>query len=317
MNKTKKNKILKSPYPYFGGKSGIAKQVWKRFGSVKNYVEPFFGSGAVLLARPAPFGTETVNDMDGFIVNFWRATKYDPDMVIYWADYPISEADLRARHGWLVNRRDRLIWCLEDPDFYDPKIAGWWVWGISQWIGNGFCSGMGNYNSNGVHLSKIESGFKTSFRFCLPSISNSGHGIHKKSLWYKFPEYIYALSERLRHVRIICGDWSRIVRQSITIKQGLTAVFLDPPYDRKTGRCPNIYNYETDVSQKVRKWAIENGDNPLYRIALCGYQGEHKMPNNWKRYSWKAKGGYANQRKDRKNINRFRERVWFSPHCLK
>lgn len=43
--------ILQSPYPYFGGKSRVADLVWARFGVVRNYVEPFFGSGALLLAR--------------------------------------------------------------------------------------------------------------------------------------------------------------------------------------------------------------------------------------------------------------------------
>ena len=43
--------MLKAPFPWFGGKSRVADIVWDRFGKVDNYVEPFFGSGAVLLAR--------------------------------------------------------------------------------------------------------------------------------------------------------------------------------------------------------------------------------------------------------------------------
>jgi len=38
--------------PWFGGKSRAAHLVWAAFGDVSNYVEPFFGSGAVLLAVP-------------------------------------------------------------------------------------------------------------------------------------------------------------------------------------------------------------------------------------------------------------------------
>jgi site-specific DNA-adenine methylase len=71
---------LKAPFPYFGGKSRVAAKIWTRFGDVQNYVEPFFGSGAVLLARPTPFtGPETVNDADGFLVNFWRSIKFAPE----------------------------------------------------------------------------------------------------------------------------------------------------------------------------------------------------------------------------------------------
>ena len=65
--------MLKSPFPYFGGKSRAVGLVWPRFGVVRNYVEPFFGSGAMLLGRPAPWtGSETVNDADGLLCNFWR-----------------------------------------------------------------------------------------------------------------------------------------------------------------------------------------------------------------------------------------------------
>ncbi len=44
---------LTAPFPYFGGKASVAGEVWRRFGDVDNYVEPFCGSCAVLLARPS------------------------------------------------------------------------------------------------------------------------------------------------------------------------------------------------------------------------------------------------------------------------
>ncbi|MFK5173473.1 DNA adenine methylase, partial [Propionibacterium freudenreichii] len=63
---------LDAPFPYFGGKRRVAPEVWRRFGDVKNYVEPFFGSGAVLLGRPETHtsGIETINDLDGYVANF-------------------------------------------------------------------------------------------------------------------------------------------------------------------------------------------------------------------------------------------------------
>ena len=50
---------LKAPFPWFGGKSRVSDLVWDQFGDVPNYVEPFFGSGAVLLRRPHEPHTET------------------------------------------------------------------------------------------------------------------------------------------------------------------------------------------------------------------------------------------------------------------
>jgi hypothetical protein len=62
---------LAAPFPWFGGKRRVAGDVWARFGDVDNYVEPFAGSLAMLLGRPAGHRgrIETVNDLDGFVSN--------------------------------------------------------------------------------------------------------------------------------------------------------------------------------------------------------------------------------------------------------
>lgn len=61
---------------------------------------------------------------------------------------------------------------------------------------------------------------------------------------------------------------------------------------------------------------MANGDNRELRIALCGYKGEHSMPDGWECVEWKARGGYGSQNKNG-NENAARERIWFSPGCLK
>jgi hypothetical protein len=67
----------------------------------------------------------------------------------------------------------------------------------------------------------------------------------------------------------------------------------------------------------VRAWALDNGDNPFLRIALCGYEGEHTMPDSWECIAWKAGGGYGSQGNGAARENAGRERIWFSPHCLR
>ena len=131
---------LAAPFPYFGGKARVAAHVWARFGDVQNYVEPFFGSGAVLLASPSPPKTETVNDLDGMVANFWRAVQAEPETVARYADWPVSELDLEARHRWLVGRKPELVQAVRtDPAYYEAKAAGWWVYGMSLWIGGDWC----------------------------------------------------------------------------------------------------------------------------------------------------------------------------------
>lgn len=104
------------------------------------YVEPFAGSLAVLLHREQPCRREIVCDTNGFICNFWRALRADPLGVAWWADYPTVHQDLTARHVWLLEWADkegaRLI---GDATYYDVQVAGWWVWGLSNWIGGEWC----------------------------------------------------------------------------------------------------------------------------------------------------------------------------------
>jgi len=333
--------VLKAPFPWFGGKSVVADIVWEAFGNVRNYVEPFFGSGACLLARPTPFeGTETVNDADGMIANFWRAISCDPDAVAKYADWPVSECDLHARHLWLVTHGRPAVERLKsDPDYYDPKIAGWWVWGICQWIGSGWCenslykkrpdlgSGKGVHRPSQKlpHLGDAGRGVHRPSQQ-LPHLGDAGRGVHRPS--QQLPhlgsagmgvhDYFQYLSARLRRVRVCCGDWSRICGPTPTVKQGVTGMFLDPPY-LQTERTGNLYAVETNVSGDVRKWCLEHGNDNRLRIALCGYLGEgHEELENhgWRTVAWKARGGYGSQGDKDGRDNAARERIWFSPHCL-
>lgn len=169
---------LKAPFPYFGGKSRIADQVWSRFGAVDNFVEPFFGSGAILLSCPWPGHTETVNDADGLLANFWRATQHAPDEVASFADWPVNEADLHARHRWLVDRRSLVEQLMSDPDWYDAQAAGWWVWGISQWIGTGWCPPIGAAPHQAPHLGDQGQGINRK----LPHVGDAGRRVQRRGL---------------------------------------------------------------------------------------------------------------------------------------
>lgn len=312
---------LKAPFPWFGGKRRVAPLVWERFGNTNNYIEPFFGSGAVLLGRPHEPGIETVNDLDGFVCNAWRAIAAAPDDVAHWADWPSNENDLHARHVWLKARRAALSARLEgDPDYYDAKIAGWWLWGMAEWIGGGFCAKPGPWQvveSEGVkrQLARVGDG-KHGVTRQLAHLGRPGGGVRRERS--ELEEWMRSLAARLRRVRVACGDWSRICGFAPTTHNGLTAVFLDPPYSLEAGRDMNLYAHEDGaVAHDVREWALANGDNPLLRIALCGYDTEHAMPDTWQAVRWKAVGGYANRGTGPGKGNAEREVVWFSPYCLR
>jgi hypothetical protein len=368
----------------------VAHIVWDRFGDVRNYVEPFAGSLAVLLGRPTEPKIETVNDLDCWVANFWRALQADPEQLASFADWPVNEADLHARHLWLVKQTDFRERMKTDPDYFDVKIAGWWVWGISQWIGSGWCASTGGkgrqdppgdpwlkrpniadagrgvlitpgrtnagraprgINAEGVQkrpfLSNHGGGMGVHGGRKRPRLGNdhgrgvlcagvpqqlpdlsgdggaTGRGMHASAFQRDcgsrgLYEWFYSLADRLRRVRVCCGDWKRILGPAPTTCIGTTGVFLDPPY--AVEERSDVYNEESrDVAHDVREWAIANGDDPELRIALCGYEGEHDMPASWTAVAWKANGGFANQKREgtQGRQNAHRERIWFSPHCLR
>jgi DNA adenine methylase len=99
---------------------------------------------------------------------------------------------------------------------------------------------------------------------------------------------------------------------------GLTGIFLDPPYQEGSQICydSNDSDYDQEIF-KVRDWAIANGDDHTLRIAVCGYEDERlNFPDNWEVITWLPRKG-MDKGKEPENNNRFRERIWFSPHCLK
>jgi hypothetical protein len=96
-------------------------------------------------------------------------------------------------------------------------------------------------------------------------------------------------------------------------------LFLDPPYADTAGRTEGLYSTDDlNVAHAVRKWAIEESSNKQMRIVLAGYDGEHDMPNDWEVVEWKASGGFGSQDEDGiGRLNSAKERLWFSPACIK
>lgn len=104
---------MKPPTPYFGSKARVAKWIVSLLPEHEHYVEPFAGGLSVLLAK-APSRMETVNDLDGELMTFWRILRDRPAELIRAAALtPHSRAELEAT--WEPTDNDlelaRRIWC--------------------------------------------------------------------------------------------------------------------------------------------------------------------------------------------------------------
>ena len=317
---------VKAPFPWFGGKSKAADLIWSRIGDdIGNYVEPFFGSGAVFHGRPSSFsGWSTVNDKDGLVSNFWRSVEKFPQETAQYASAPVNECDLHAKHLYLVRNAVLLAQKLSaDPDYCDPKIAGWWAWGATVWIGSGWCNGSGpwtevdglfvnakdNLGDGGTgvnrqlpHLGDGGTGVNRQ----LPHLGNGGKGVTaQRTEWVT--KWFIELQDSLRDVRICCGDWLRIMSIGTMTRNGVAGVVLDPPYSQTKA----VYAHDCNtISSEVREWCKKYGNNPLLRIALGGHDGEHNELESmgWSVETWDKSGGYQGEDD--------RERIWFSPNCI-
>ncbi len=304
---------MNAPFPYFGGKRTIADTVWRRLGTPTQYIEPFCGSAAVLLAAPSPASLEVVCDINGFIANFWRATKHQAAAVAIAADYPVSHIDLGA-HRWLMEQRERLGVELQDADWPgDAKVAGWWLWGQCCWIGSGWCewerkgaahasdAGMGVQAIGQVpHASSAGMGVQAIGQ--VPHASDAGRGELLTSAGRTAWRWLHELAARLERVRVVHGHWSRCLNNHFGGDD--TAVFLDPPcrsYEIVYGAAQHPVAYE------VEGWAREHAN---LRIALCGHQGDYDLPG-WDVVQWsRGRATYGGGNTTDK------ECVWFSPACL-
>jgi DNA adenine methylase len=95
------------PLKWHGGKYYLASKIVGRMPAHLHYVEPFFGGGAVLLARdPEDEGlwflghqgvSEVVNDVNGRLINFWRVLQ-DPEKFALF--HRRLEAMPLARQEW-------------------------------------------------------------------------------------------------------------------------------------------------------------------------------------------------------------------------
>ena len=314
----------KAPFPWFGGKSTVAADVWQRLGRPKQYIEPFCGSAAVLLAAPRPASLEVIGDANCYVANFWRALKFRPADVTTWQDYPVSHIDLYARHRWLTepSRVATLRESLMDPEWPgDAQIAGWWLWGQCCWIGSGWCDpnrgqrGDGGAVDNGCgqipHASDAGRGVQSTTLGKIPHASDAGRGhgqiphVADAGMGIQSPkpaaEWLQALADRLARVRVVHGDWTRCLNHHYGANE--TAIFFDPPYLA----FEKLYSDgSAPVAAEVAAWSREHQH---LRIALCGHRGDYDMPG-WSVLDWSR--GRLTYGGDKTTDT---ECIWFSPAC--
>jgi hypothetical protein len=289
------------------------------------------------------------------------------------ASFFVTECDLMARHLSLLRfvQEHDLERLMADPHWCDPQAAGMWLYGLSAWIGSGWCGGDGPWVVDEVsgRIVQRQTLREPGVSRQLPHVHDNGKGVQHAGTrepgvtgspttpdpqadWAAAVTADYAatdgfhpltmpelrrwfawLSARLRHVRIVNGDWRRVctsgVLKTLSVRDtgGVVGVFLDPPYT-STERAPDLYRHESrpddELAVAVRAWCLENGADPQYRIVLAGFAGEgHEAleAHGWRVVEWFTDGHLTGGMGNLNGTNgqrhqQHRERLWLSPHTL-
>lgn len=183
---------LSPPMPYFGGKQRIADRVVELFPPHMHYVEPFAGGLSVLLAKP-PSALETVNDLDGDVMTFWRVLRDQPDDLArvcgltphgreeYLASYdrPEDLTDLeRARRIWVQLTQGRAG---------NLRKTGWRFYADAAGTTMGMPSAIAGYLSRLLPAAARLANVSLECRPALEVISSYGH---PTTLLYVDPPYL-------------------------------------------------------------------------------------------------------------------------------
>jgi DNA adenine methylase len=249
---------LTPPMKYFGGKHYLADWIIGHFPPHTSYIEPFFGGGAVLLAKNPDGVSEVVNDIDSDLTAFWRTLQDEQQFDRFRRRVeatPFSENDWRA--------------AMAMSDF--PPADDW----LRAW---GFF----------VRCRQSLSGRMESFASV--STSRTRRRMNEQvSAWLTCVEGLPAVHARLKRVLILNRPAVDVIRQFD--KEGVVQ-YLDPTYLPETRTSKDVYRYEMTVEQHQEllktclecqnaKIVLSSYPNALYDETLKGWRRtEKEVPNN-------------------------------------
>lgn len=224
------NSILKYP----GAKWRIAPWIISYMPPHESYLEPYFGSGAVFFNKPKS-RIETINDMDGEVVNFFRVCRNNPDELAFALSLtPWAREERNAAYGVagddLERARRFAVKCWQSFGAFPQKNRGW-------------------RNTTG----KMPHG-----------------GPENSKLWNRLPDIVHEVAGRLLESQIE----NRPALEVIHRYDGANVlIYADPPYINSTRTASdNAYNYEmTDTEhEELLKVLVKHKG----MILLSGYDSD-------------------------------------------
>lgn len=238
----KMNAVLKYP----GAKWRIADWVIGYFPKHHSYLEPFFGSGGVFFKKERS-NIETVNDLDGEVVNLFECIKTDPERLarsVFFTPYSLQIYDKTYSGEVLEDPFDRAVRFLTRCN-----------------MGHGFRTTGGRVGWKNDRCGRERA--------------------YAAKAWADIPETIIEVGERLRGVQIECSPAAKLIAR---FNSPDVLIYCDPPYLLSTRRRKQ-YRFEMteddhlellDVVKRHKGPVLISGyPSNLYDTELSGWAKAH------------------------------------------
>ena len=200
------NAILKYP----GSKWTLAERIVREMPPHKFYLEPFFGSGAVFFNKdPAEY--ETINDLDGNVVNFFRVCRENPDELARAVNLtPFAREEFSSIQERAAGQNIQLTGdAVEDARRFLVRC----------------CQGFGSKLADRV-------GWKN---------TKQPAGPNNAAIWSRIPFTIYEAAERLKNAQIENTDAVQLIK---ACNNPDCLIYADPPYLGDTRGRKRLYRIE-------------------------------------------------------------------------
>lgn len=247
---------MKASIKYPGAKWSYAQWITSLLPPHRFYLEPFFGSGAVFFNK-APAAYETINDLDGQVVNFFRVCRENPDALAQAiALTPFSRQEMLSIQEKRAGEEIALTGdAIEDARRFAVRC----------------CQGFGSKLSDRV-------GWKN---------TKHPNGPRNPRIWSGVPETILEMAGRLKNAQIEQTDAVKLIK---ACNDTNCLVYADPPYPASTRRS-RMYRMEMmtdDEHERLLRALLDHRgpvvlsgyDNPLYNDMLQGWYKDQRMGHN-------------------------------------